>query len=129
MKLKSTKSRPGTAWASDKVKRLENLKYGMNSVNMNGIQQNTTSMFHWQPVQKVKAPKIQEEEKQALKLCRSHWGYMKTELDQRNPYITCKYKILIYNRQMWKTFMQFISLLKRIKKYFRCWRDKNHWDD
>ena len=87
MKLKqSVQQRPNSAYTGGK--RKEELKFGMNSINLSGVQQNTSCMFDYQLIEDEE-PKV-EEPIETLIPCRNHSGYMKPDLDQKNPYKTCK---------------------------------------
>ena len=63
MKLKSQEQRPGTACSSNSSKIIKDLKYGMDSVNQNGIHQNASSMFQYQAIKKEKILKSKDETK------------------------------------------------------------------
>ena len=91
MKLKkSAEQRPSSAHPPGQIRGMEDLKFGMNSLNKSGIQQNTTCMFDYQIIENNENSKLIEEPAEILQPCKKHWGYMKPMLDQKNPYKYCK---------------------------------------
>ena len=74
-------------------KSVADLKYGMTSVSRAGVQQNTSSIYDFQMIAKSKKKEQEPETDQnaGLEPCRTHCGYKKAKLNQRNPYIQCKH--------------------------------------
>ena len=73
-------------------KSVADLKYGMTSVSRAGVQQNTSSIYDFQETKKSKKKEQEpENDKNAdAGQSKTNW-YRKPKLDQRNPYIQCKY--------------------------------------
>lgn len=64
----------------------------MNSVNKSGIQQNTTWLFDRQPFEVQPQQQVEKDDgRKKLIPCKTHWGYRKPEIDQKNPYIERKF--------------------------------------
>lgn len=91
MKLSQpTNFRPSTA-SGGKPRSLADLKLGMNSVNKSGVQHNTTCMFDRQPLEEQHQQQEEKDDgRKKLIPCKTHCGYRKPEIDQKNPYIERK---------------------------------------
>lgn len=142
MKLKkSAQQRPNSAHPPGKIRGMEDLKIGMNSVNKSGIQQNTTCMFDYQIVYDSENSKILDDPIEVRQPCKKHWGYMKAELDQRNPYKYCKNFTLNYIVKCEKPLCNLSPYLKatrnisddeeeKIIELIEVYRDKvKNWDN
>ena len=73
-------------------KSAADMKYGMGSVSRAGVQQNTSSIYDFQEIvkSKKKEQKPENDKNADAGQSKTNW-YRKPKLDQRNPYIQCKY--------------------------------------